>query len=199
MRPGPDPDALPDAGARGAGAHAAGEPGRCADRNLQPTAATIARVERATLCLLNRERTKRGRARLRAQSTLAGVADRYAAQMVRERFFAHVSPAGTTMLARIRRTGYLEGDIARWSVGENLAWGTGRISTPARIVKAWMASPGHRRNILDRSYREIGVGVVLGVPEDPRAVRPTSPSSGTACAAEPDGGPRGSRGVASGT
>ncbi|PTL56318.1 CAP domain-containing protein [Paraconexibacter algicola] len=142
-------------------------PGRCADRNLQPTAATIARVERATLCLLNRERTKRGRARLRAQPTLAGVADRYAAQMVREGFFAHVSPAGTTMLARIRRTGYLEGDIARWSVGENLAWGTGRISTPARIVKAWMASPGHKRNILDRSYREIGVGVVLGVPEDP--------------------------------
>ena len=35
-----------------------------------------------------------------------------------------------------------------WTVGENLAWGSGRRSTPREIVAAWMNSPGHRANIL---------------------------------------------------
>ncbi len=140
--------------------------GRCTDTGLLPSSTNLARIRAATLCLVNRERTKRGRRKLRSQATLAGVAARYAGQMVRERFFAHVSPSGSTMLHRIRRTPYLRGNIARWSVGENLAWGTGRLATPAQTMQAWMDSPGHRSNILDRSYREIGIGVALGVPTD---------------------------------
>lgn len=140
--------------------------GGCADSGLLPSSSNLRRIRAATLCLVNRERTRRGRRKLRTQGTLAGVAARYAGQMVRERFFDHVSPSGSTMIQRIRRTPYLRGNVARWSVGENLAWGTGRLASPGQTVRAWMDSPGHRRNILDRSYREIGIGVVLGVPTD---------------------------------
>jgi uncharacterized protein YkwD len=67
------------------------------------------------------------------------------------------------MLDRIRHAHYLEG-ARGWSLGENLAWGTGDVASPARIVDAWMHSPGHRRNILDRRFREIGIGLAPGAP-----------------------------------
>jgi uncharacterized protein YkwD len=53
-----------------------------------------------------------------------------------------------------------------WALGENLAWGTGSLATPRSIMKAWMDSPGHRANVVKRAYREIGIGVVTGVPSD---------------------------------
>ncbi len=53
-----------------------------------------------------------------------------------------------------------------WTVGENLAWGTDSLSSPGAIMAAWMASPGHRTNILTADYREIGIGAVAGVPAD---------------------------------
>ena len=51
-----------------------------------------------------------------------------------------------------------------WSLGENIAWGTGRLATAAQIHRSWMNSPGHRANILQRSFREIGIGIETGVP-----------------------------------
>ena len=46
--------------------------------------------------------------------------------------------------------------------GENLAWGTGRLSSAPSIVQAWMASPGHRANLLRPGWNRIGVGVLNG-------------------------------------
>jgi len=138
--------------------------GGCQDGDLVPSPATAARVRAATLCLLNKERSKRGLRKLRAHRTLRVVAKRYARKMVKERFFDHTSPSGSTMIARIRSTSYLRGSIRRWSVGENLAWGSGPLATPAEIMKAWMNSAGHRANILDGGYREIGIGVAGGAP-----------------------------------
>jgi uncharacterized protein YkwD len=83
--------------------------------------------------------------------------------MVRQRFFDHVSPGGSTMAQRIKRTNYLDGRRG-WSLGENLAWGSGSLATPAEIVDGWMHSAGHRRNILDAGFREIGIGIALGSP-----------------------------------
>lgn len=67
--------------------------------------------------------------------------------------------ASGTFDLRIKATGYLTGANG-WSVGENLAWGSGTESTPRQIVAAWMASPPHRRNILDCHYSQIGVAIV---------------------------------------
>ena len=63
----------------------------------------------------------------------------------------------------LRRMGYIPSGRA-WAVGENLAWGTGPLGTPAAIVRAWMNSPGHRANILDPRFRQIGLGIVAGNP-----------------------------------
>lgn len=135
----------------------------CANAGVLPTAANAAKVRHATLCLLNKERTKRGLKKLRSQSTLGKVARSYAKKMVRDRFFDHVSPGGSTMVGRIKSTAYLSSARA-WSVGENIAWGAGMQATPAAIMEAWMDSPGHRHNILDRGFREIGIGIITGVP-----------------------------------
>jgi uncharacterized protein YkwD len=135
----------------------------CAGANLTPTAAHAAQARAATLCLLNRQRARHGLRRLRAQRSLGHAAAKYAHLMVAKHFFDHVSPAGSTMASRIERTSYLHHTRA-WSLGENLAWGAGTASTPAQIVNAWMHSPPHRRNILDPSFREIGVGLALGSP-----------------------------------
>jgi uncharacterized protein YkwD len=135
----------------------------CAGASLAPSAEHAAEVHHATLCLLNQQRTSRGLPRLREQGSLTGVAKTYARLMVRQRFFDHTSPGGSTMAERIKRTSYLD-DTHGWALGENLAWGSGSSATPAQIVRAWMRSAGHRRNILDAGFREIGIGIALGSP-----------------------------------
>ena len=135
----------------------------CENENLKPAEGNLAEIRGATLCLLNHERTKRGLDRLRANRTLRNVATRYAQRMVQNSFFDHVSPTGSTFVQRIKQAAYLDG-ARGYSIGENLAWGGGDQSTPKRIVRAWMHSAGHRHNILNGSFEDIGVGVSLGVP-----------------------------------
>jgi uncharacterized protein YkwD len=138
----------------------------CADVDLIPSAANMASIKTATLCLLNRERTSRGLAPLTSNGQLGKVAQGYSASMVRQRFFDHVSPAGVTLSSRVRRsTNYLRGSIRSWSLGENLGWGSGELATPTRIHASWMNSSGHRRNILDRRFRHVGIGVAAGAPD----------------------------------
>jgi uncharacterized protein YkwD len=59
--------------------------------------------------------------------------------------------------ARIRRVG-----VRAPLIGENLAWGVGRLSRARSIVRMWLASPGHRANLLDPGFRLVGVGAVRG-------------------------------------
>ena len=135
----------------------------CPAAATQPSPDNLAVVERTTLCLLNRERTRRGLRRLDANGRLAQSAGRYSQHMAREDFFSHVSPGGGTMMARIREVGYLRG-ARSYTIGENLAWGSGRLATPRQIVRTWMKSPGHRANILKPAFREVGIGVVRARP-----------------------------------
>ena len=135
----------------------------CAGADRDPSAMTVAQVRSATTCLMNVERRKRGRAPLRQNAGLALAGQRHARDMVSRRYFAHVSRAGSAFSDRIRRTGYLRG-AGRAVLGENLAWGGGRLATPRQIVRSWMESPGHRANILQRRFDEVGVGVVRALP-----------------------------------
>ena len=136
----------------------------CPGADLLPSAENVVRIRRATLCLLNAERRKHGLPALHSNQALARVAATYSRQMVAKRFFGHVSPSGGTLERRIGPTAYASG-ARRWNVGENLAWGTGQLGTPATTMKHWMHSPGHRANILRRSYRDIGIGIAVGIPE----------------------------------
>jgi len=117
----------------------------------------------STVCLLNVERTERGLRGLRVNGRLSAAAQRHTSDMVRRRYFSHTSRSGSDMGDRIRSQGYLSG-ARSWMLGENLAWGSGERSTPRSIVRAWMDSPGHRRNILTARFREIGIGVVDQAP-----------------------------------
>jgi uncharacterized protein YkwD len=139
----------------------------CPDAGLMPVATNMAQVKTATLCLLNVERTSRGRAPLTSDGQLGKAAQAYSAKMVRLRFFDHVCPQGTTPTSRVRGgTSYLRGHARNWSLGENIAWGSGQLATPEAIVRSWMHSAGHRRNILDRGFRNIGIGIASGAPDD---------------------------------
>jgi uncharacterized protein YkwD len=66
------------------------------------------------------------------------------------------------LVARLRRVRYLP--ARRWFVGENLASGRGRAGSPLSIVRAWLRSPPHRANLLERSFREVGLGLSPGQP-----------------------------------
>jgi uncharacterized protein YkwD len=83
--------------------------------------------------------------------------------MVSRRYFEHTTPSGRTMVDRILATGYVSANDG-WLLGENLEWGTGGLATPRGAMRAWLASPPHRENLLKRGYREVGIGVALGVP-----------------------------------
>jgi uncharacterized protein YkwD len=137
---------------------------RCGNADLVPAQDNLTAVRQGTLCLLNNERIKRNRVRLKRNPRLERAATRYTQDMIAREFFAHVTPGGQELLDRIRVSGYLD-KVSSYVVGENLAWGTGTRATPRQTVRSWMASPSHRRNILDRRFREIGVGVALGAPE----------------------------------
>ncbi len=118
---------------------------------------------RATLCMLNVERERHGLKPLKLNKRLSTAARRHARDMVRRDYFSHDSPDGATFVDRIHRSGYLRG-ARSWTVGENLAWGTRKRSTPRAITKMWMKSAGHRANILSPSFREVGIGVAIGAP-----------------------------------
>jgi uncharacterized protein YkwD len=128
-----------------------------------PRTAPTIRLARASVCLINNRRTRRGLPRLRINNRLSRAAKWHTHDMVRRSYFGHVSRRGRDVVDRLYGARYLGGRIS-WAVGENLAWGSGDRGTPRQIVRAWMNSPGHRRNMLDRRFREIGIGVIANGP-----------------------------------
>jgi uncharacterized protein YkwD len=146
--------------AAGAGEAAAAP---CAHGDAAPNQLSRGTIARATLCLMNAERHAHGLAPLALRRTLSRAATRHSRDMVGRRYFSHTEPGGPPFLARIRRSGYLR-SARHWRVGENLAWGAGSRSSARAIVRAWMQSPPHRKAILTRAYRDVGIGVVSGIP-----------------------------------
>ncbi|MEH3054868.1 MAG: CAP domain-containing protein [Patulibacter minatonensis] len=135
----------------------------CANADATPAQVSAQQLSDATLCLLNEERAAAGLVPLKAHRKLEKAAVRFSKAMVKQQFFDHVSPTGSTLTSRVKKTRYTKG-ARRWSLGENIAWGTGQRATPAAIVDAWMHSPGHKANILTPSFKEIGIGIAAGAP-----------------------------------
>jgi len=137
--------------------------GACSSANASVKTTSKRVLVRATLCQLNVERSRNGLRPLRLNRRLSAAARAHSRAMARRHFFSHNSLNGATFVDRIRNTGYLRG-ARSWSVGENIAYGSMRLSTPRSIGRAWMNSPGHRANILSRSFRSIGIGIAVGTP-----------------------------------
>jgi uncharacterized protein YkwD len=135
----------------------------CESANATPAKASHRIVIRATLCVLNAARERHGLHSLRLNRRLSRAATRHAWDMARRKYFSHDTLGGGSFLDRIRHTGYLHG-AHRWMVGENLAWATADQSAPRGVTVMWMNSPGHRANILNPTFREIGIGIVTAAP-----------------------------------
>jgi uncharacterized protein YkwD len=78
----------------------------------------------------------------------------------------------------IERAGYLDADC--WTVGENIAVGTGADGTPRSIFEAWLGSEEHRHNILG-PYRDLGVGLRVGRLGDLRRAHVWTQHFGAVC------------------
>ncbi len=137
----------------------------CANATITPDAANLEVVRVALLCLHNQIRGNAGLPAVKDNAKLRKAAARHNDDMVADGFFDHTSPNGDTFVDRILDAGYAKRNDG-WTIGENLAWGTGELSTPQAIMNAWMNSSGHKANILKKSYKEVGIAVRLGVPTD---------------------------------
>ncbi len=140
-------------------APSAAQAASCKGADALPTAKTIKRAQTAALCLINKERSKRGVPTLRPERRLVKAAGGHSRDMVRRGYFSHISPSGNDPGDRIAATGY---PFSTW--GENIAWGPRKRGTPASIVRSWMASPDHRANILNGAFKESGIGIAVGDP-----------------------------------
>jgi uncharacterized protein YkwD len=144
----------------------------CQNTELTPEPGNIALVRGAVLCLINRKRAENGEAPLKTNPQLEQAAEGHCEELIADDYFAHVSPSGETPVDRIRDTGYIPSPGDGYVIGENLAWGTYQLSTPAAIVAAWIASPGHLANILESQYTETGIGITPAVPSSLAAGAP---------------------------
>ena len=136
---------------------------QCADSDSTPTDANLGAMAQSVLCLVNAERAAAGLPALTQNGQLDQAAQGMANEMVEKVFFSHETPDGRNLADRVEPTGYIpNGDD--WVLGENLAWGSGALSTPRAIVNGWMNSEGHKKNILDGSYKDVGLGTKMGSP-----------------------------------
>ena len=100
--------------------------------------------------IVNRERAAKGLPPLKSSDTLNAAAITRAVEI--ETRFEHERPNGTTCFSALDEAG-----VDYFYAGENIAYGQ---KTPDRVMNAWMNSEGHRANILNASFKEIGVGYV---------------------------------------
>jgi uncharacterized protein YkwD len=113
--------------------------------------------EERTLVLHNETRADHGLEPLCINPLLTRAARSHSREMVEKDYFSHYSEDGEGVGARLRRFGY------DWSVcGENLAGGYGNPEEPDSIFELWTNSTHHRANILDRRFRQVGVGTYTG-------------------------------------
>lgn len=115
-----------------------------------PTVTTTAQ-ENEVIRLVNIERSKSGLQLLKTNWQLCRVARYKSADMANKGYFAHNSPTYGTPFQMMESFG-----LRFSAAGENIAYGQ---RTPAQVMADWMNSPGHRNNILSRSFTEIGVGL----------------------------------------
>jgi uncharacterized protein YkwD len=136
----------------------------CAGADVLPAADNLAVVGQATLCLLNEQRAANGVRPLTENAKLTNASAGYSQRMVDEAFFAHEAPDGDTLVDRLTGAGYAVDDAL--VVGENIGWGQGALARARSVVQAWLATPGHPANQHSNDYTEVGLGVVLGTPDD---------------------------------
>lgn len=114
--------------------------------------ASVLNFESEVIRLVNELRVQNGLKPLTANWELSRVARYKSQDMADNHYFSHTSPTYGTPFQMIKAFG-----LSYRTAGENIAYGQ---RTPQAVVNAWMNSSGHRANILNASYTQIGVGYV---------------------------------------
>jgi len=115
-----------------------------------PQDASISAIEKAVLDLTNAERQKAGLKPLQTDKNLMTSARQKSGDMASKNYFSHTSPTYGSPFDQMKANG-----VTYKAAAENIAMGQ---RTAEEVVKGWMASPGHRQNILTASYTHIGIG-----------------------------------------
>lgn len=118
--------------------------------NIPQVGDTVLQYESEVIRLVNEIRVKNGLKALTANWELSRVARYKSEEMASAHYFSHTSPTYGTPFQMMRSFG-----LSYRTAGENIAYGQ---RTPQAVVDAWMNSSGHRANILNASYTQIGVG-----------------------------------------
>jgi uncharacterized protein YkwD len=124
--------------------------GACPGEGATTGAATQLRAMR---CLVNRTRRSAGLPALRSNRTLSRAARLKAGRIAACGQFTH-TPCGAPFTAAFHAAGWRGG-----TMGENLAYGQSSLGSPRAILASWLESPGHRANLLRRSFRLQGLAV----------------------------------------
>lgn len=132
---------------------AAPEQGNTASKPGTSTPAdSVSAYEKKVVELVNTERAKYGLSALTLNTELSSIARAKSQDMSDKKYFSHTSPTYGSPFDMMKSFG-----IRYNTAGENIAYG---YKTPEAVVNGWMNSAGHRANILNASYKEIGVGYV---------------------------------------
>lgn len=118
------------------------------DSSVTNTETTTDNYAEQMLALVNQARAEAGVAPLTLDRTLCDAADKRAVEITS--YFSHTRPNGSDCFTVIDEFG-----INCWGAGENIAMGSSDAQT---IFNMWMNSPGHRSNILNSSFKSIGIG-----------------------------------------
>lgn len=145
-------------GAAPAGAR--GTPDGCPNARAQPADVTVAQLRQAITCLIHQARERRDRKKVRGEPHLKRVAQDHNDVMLEQDCFEHECRGEAPLEDRIVESGYLEpGD--RFGYAEN----TGYAKTPAAMLREWLHSSFHRRNLVGKRFRHLGVGAGKGTPD----------------------------------
>ena len=110
-----------------------------------------AQFQQEVLSLVNKERTSRGLKPLKLNVKLSNVATMKSQDMINKNYFDHTSPTYGSPFDMMNKFG-----ISYRTAGENIAMGQ---TTPQQVMNSWMNSEGHRKNILNPNFTELGVGI----------------------------------------
>lgn len=120
------------------------------------TPSNVVLVQSKIIAETNLQRQENGLPALKENAKLDAAASAKANDMFKNQYFEHVSPAGIDPGTLVQNYGY-DYIVA----GENLI--LGNFSSEKQVVADWMASPGHRANILNNRFAEIGVAIIKGI------------------------------------
>lgn len=153
----------------------------CPGADTAVTPLTLPAARAAVLCLVNAQRTSRGLGAVTQNARLQLAAQGHSDDMALRNYFSHDDPDGGDPGDRITAAGY-----AWQTYGENIAVGQ---ATPADVMSDWMNSTGHRANILNPDFTELGVGISVVAATLPGGTGTWTQNFGRPMAGADNGGP----------